>query len=87
MEEIVQSIKCEESSSNKPSGVQSAQTNQLLAGMTVAKYKIENLHSFMSGILSERKADELTPQFEERKKGELAGRKRANGISGLRETF
>ena len=65
MEEIVKSIKCEESSSNKPSGVQSTQTTQLLAGMTVAKSKIENLPSVMTGILSERKADEPTPQSEE----------------------
>ena len=74
MEEIIQSIKCEESSSNQPSGVQSAQTTQLLAGMKVEKSKIENLRSVMTGILSERKADELTPQFEKRKKAsEQAG--------------
>ena len=68
MEEIVQSVKCEESSINQPSGVQSAQTTQLLAGMTVAESKIENLRSVITGILSRRKADELTPQLEERKK-------------------
>ena len=63
MEEIIQSIKCEESSSNQPYRVQSAQTTQLLAGMTVEKYKIENLRSVMTGIMSKRKADELTQQF------------------------
>ena len=63
MEEIIQSIKFEESSSNQPSGVQSAQTTQLLAGKTVEKYKIENLRSVMTGILSHRKSDELTQQF------------------------
>ena len=74
MEEITQSVKCEESSINQPSGVQSAQTNQLLEGITVAKSKTENLRSVMTGILSERKADELTPQFKERKKAsEQAG--------------
>ena len=57
-----------------PYGVQYSQTTQLLAGMTVAKYKIENLCLVMTGILSDRKADELTPQFEERKKAsEQAG--------------
>ena len=40
----------------------------------MAKSKIENLRSVMTGILSESKADELTPQFEERKKAsEQAG--------------
>ena len=74
MEEIIKSIKFEESSSNQPSGVQSAQTTQLLAGMTVEKSKIENLRSVMTGILSKRKADELTPQFKEQKKAsEQAG--------------
>ena len=74
MEEIIQSIKCEESSSNQPSGVQSAQTTQLLAGMTVEKSKIENLRLVMTGIISVRKADELNPQFEEQKKAsEQAG--------------
>ena len=68
MEEIIQSVKFEESSINQPSGVQSAQTTQLLAGMTVAESKIENLCSVITGILSERKADELTPQLEEQKK-------------------
>ena len=42
--------------------------------MTEAKSKIENLRLVMTGILSERKADELTPQFKERKKAsEQAG--------------
>ena len=68
MEEITQSIKCEESSSNQPSGVQYAQKTQLLAGMTVEKSKIENLRLVMTGIMSERKADELTRQSEEGKK-------------------
>ena len=76
MEEITQSIKCEEYSSNQPSGVQSAQTTQLLAGMTVEKSKIENLRSVMTGILSDRKVDELTPRSKERKKSsEQAGNK------------
>ena len=74
MEEIIQSIKFEESYSNQPSGVQSAQTTQLLAGITVKKYKIENLRLVMTGIMSNRKADELTSQFEKRKKAsEQAG--------------
>ena len=76
MEEIIQSIKFEESSSNQSYGVQSDQTTQLLAGVTVAKSKIENLRLVMTGFLSERKADELTPKFEERKKAsDQAGKK------------
>ena len=76
MEEIIKSIKFEESFINQPSGVQSAQTTQLLEGKTVEKYKIEKLRSVMTGILSKRKADELTPQFKERKKAsEQAGNK------------
>ena len=41
----------------------------------MAKSKIENLRSVINGIQSERKADELTPQFEEGKKAsEQAGK-------------
>ena len=40
----------------------------------MGKSKIENLRSVMTVVLRERKADELTPQFEERKKAsEQAG--------------
>ena len=42
----------------------------------MAKYKIEKLRSVVTGVLSERKSDELNPQLEERKKAsEQAGNK------------
>ena len=76
MEEIIQSIKYEESSSNQPSGVKYAQTTQLLAGMTVAKSKIENLRLFMTGT-----------QFEERRKASEQAEKELMGCPDFERLF
>ena len=62
IEEIIQSIKFEESS-NQTDNNQAAQ-NQLLPGMTAPPYKIENILSVMTEIWTTSKNQEMSDQVQ-----------------------